>query len=244
MAAEHTHSGFHAVFELLKSGEEIHGTLLVASRNAKARDAMRLARERGVRVEEVEPPELSRRAGEEVRHVAFIGSVKRRHAPRSVDEYLFGLDAEQATVLLLDGISDPQNYGAILRSACQFGVDLVVVPQRRSAPDSAAVSRASAGALALMNVVRETNLSNSIGALKSAGFWIYGADMSGTSVRGEQFAKRNALIVGSEGAGLGARIRELCDTIISIPTVGPLDSLNVSVSTAILLYELSAERTK
>lgn len=239
MAPSSVYTGFHAVFELLKGAEELHGTLLVASKNVKARDAIRLARERGVSVEEVEPHQLERRAGSGAKHVAFIGQVERPRAPKSVNEFLVGLgNAESALVLLLDNINDPQNYGAILRSACQFSVDLVVVPQRRSAPDSAAVSRASAGALSLVKVVREANLSNALDQLKRAGFWTYGADMSGTDVRRERFGGRIALVAGSEGQGLGARVREACDSLISIPTTGSLDSLNVSVSTAILLYEI------
>jgi 23S rRNA (guanosine2251-2'-O)-methyltransferase len=238
MAEPAVHAGFHAVFELLKSNDTLDGTVVVAGQNVKARDAVKLANERGVRVEEVDQRELERRAGAGVRHIAFIGHVRRGGSPKSVRHFVNALEGDTALVLLLDGISDPQNYGAILRTACQFSVDLVVVPHRRSAPDSAAVSRASAGALAMMDVVREANLPAAIEQLQEARFWVYGADMKGVDARQERFGGRTALVVGSEGEGLAPRVRSACDRLIAVPTTGPLDSLNVSVSTGILLYEM------
>lgn len=147
---------------------------------------------------------------------------------------------EKKTVLILDSITDPHNVGAILRSCDQFGADLVVMPSRHSANDyseNEIIARSSAGASAYVPVAIVSNLVRAAQMLKEAGFWIYGADAGGESVQKVNFAEKTAIVMGSEGTGIAKLLEEQCDTIVSIPTCGKIDSLNVSVAAGVLLYE-------
>jgi 23S rRNA (guanosine2251-2'-O)-methyltransferase len=153
-------------------------------------------------------------------------------------ESVESMELKNSVVLVLDEITDPQNLGAILRSADQFGVDLVVLPERRSAKLSSTVNKTSAGASAYISVVVVKNLRRSISELKAAGFWVYGADIKGTKLQNVEFAERAVVVLGAEGKGLSRLILEECDHVVTIPTSGRVDSLNVSVAAGIMLYEL------
>ena len=147
---------------------------------------------------------------------------------------------ENATVIMLDSVTDPHNVGAILRSADQFGADLVIMPDRRSASninDNEIIARSSAGANAWVNVAVVTNLVRAAQTLRQEGFWIYGADAAGESLNGIKFGSRSCIIMGSEGNGIAKLLKVQCDSMISIPTCGKIDSLNVSVAAGVLLYE-------
>lgn len=148
---------------------------------------------------------------------------------------------DKATVVILDSITDPHNVGAILRSCDQFGASLVVMPARRGANDFAeneVIARSSAGANAYVPVSVVTSLVRAAEKLKDAGFWIYGADAGGESVQTLKFADKSVIVMGSEGNGISRLLEEQCDKIVSIPTCGKIDSLNVSVATGVLLYEV------
>jgi 23S rRNA (guanosine2251-2'-O)-methyltransferase len=145
-------------------------------------------------------------------------------------------------VLLLDEIEDPQNIGAILRSAGFFGVTAVVVPRWRSAPVGNTALRASSGAAEHIPAIRVRNLVDAIDKLKDAGFEVIGADMTGEPVWRHVRAPRQALVLGSEGRGLRRLVKEHCDKLIGIPAQSPIGSLNVGSATAILLYELFRPR--
>lgn len=149
-----------------------------------------------------------------------------------------------ATVLILDSITDPHNIGAILRSADQFGASLVVMPKRNSAnvSDNEIIARASAGAVSYVPVSVVSNLSRAVQKLKEAGFWIYGADAGGKSVTELKFPEKTCIIMGSEGTGISSLLEKQCDVIASIPTCGNIDSLNVSVAAGVLLYEVYRQR--
>lgn len=230
-------TGFHAVFEALRGGAVKNGTLLLSSRNAKARDLEALARERGIVVEHVEKDEILRRGGDEARHAVLVTSEAPEAAFASLEEYLATNPATDALALVLDHIEDPHNLGAILRSADQFGVDVVVAPSRRSAPSTRAVASASAGASSYVPVIRHANLAQALKRLKDSGFWVYGADAAGSPAPALDLRGRVVLVLGSEGRGLSRLITDRCDQLVSIPTQGHVDSLNVSVSAGILLYE-------
>ena len=147
---------------------------------------------------------------------------------------------ERATVLMLDGVTDPHNVGAIIRSCDQFGVGLLIVPERRSASDvqdNEVIARTSAGASAYQDVAVVTNLVRTAEKLKDAGFWLYGADASGEPLGKTTLAERTCIIMGSEGSGISRLLAKQCDTMLAIPTCGHIDSLNVSVAAGILLYE-------
>lgn len=148
---------------------------------------------------------------------------------------------EKTTVVILDKVTDPHNVGAILRSCDQFGADLVVLPSHNSACDiegNEVIGRTSAGASAWIPVAIVNNLVRTVELLKENGFWIYGADAGGQSCNSITFEKKTAIIMGSEGTGISQLLEKSCDQIVSIPTCGKIDSLNVSVAAGILLYEL------
>lgn len=153
-----------------------------------------------------------------------------------------GAVVSRCTVVILDSITDPHNVGAILRSCDQFGAALVIIPEHNSASDIAGnevIGRTSAGASAWVPVAIVNNLVRAAEQLKQAGFWVYGADAGGQNCRTIDFAEKSVLIMGSEGTGIASLLEKQCDTIVSIPTCGKIDSLNVSVAAGVLLYELS-----
>ena len=150
--------------------------------------------------------------------------------------------SKRCIVVILDSITDPHNVGAILRSCDQFGASLVVIPEHNSASDIAGnevIGRTSAGASAWVPVAIVNNLVRATELLKQAGFWVYGADAGGQNCRTIDFPAKSVLIMGSEGTGIASLLEKQCDTIVSIPTCGKIDSLNVSVAAGVLLYELS-----
>ncbi len=147
---------------------------------------------------------------------------------------------EISTVIILDSVTDPHNVGAIIRSCDQFGASLVIMPARHGASDFAdneVISRASAGASAYVPAAVVANLTRAAQSLKDAGFWIYGADAGGENVTKVNFPAKTAIVMGSEGSGISRLLEEECDSIVSIPTCGKIDSLNVSVAAGVLLYE-------
>lgn len=142
-------------------------------------------------------------------------------------------------LLLLDGITDPQNLGALIRTAHCFGVNGVVLPGHRSASVSAVVVKASAGAVLYTPVAKIANMARTLDGLKENGFWIYGADAaSGRDMNHEAYRGDIGLVMGSEGEGLRSIVRKKCDFLLSIPMKGKIDSLNVSVAAGILLNDI------
>ena len=144
----------------------------------------------------------------------------------------------QATIVILDGITDPHNLGAILRSCALFGVDLVLYPQRRSAKgDTDTVQRTSTGAANIVHHGEIANIHQSLETLKKAGCWIYGTDMKGDALHQHiSLPEKTVFIIGSEGHGLSALLRKSCDEILSISTTQKIDSLNASVACGIVLH--------
>ncbi len=142
-------------------------------------------------------------------------------------------------VLLLDGITDPQNLGALIRTAHCHGANGVIIPEHRSAPVTAAVIKASAGAALLTPVARVVNLSRAMEDLKKQGFWIYGADThTGQNIHGMTCRGHIGLVMGSEGRGIRPLIRKQCDFLVSVPMFGKVDSLNVAVAAGIILNDI------
>jgi len=231
-----TITSFHGIEETLKDPPE-GAELLVSKKNPRIEGLVQAARKARVAVREASDAELAKTGGAEHRGAVLTLPGGRKTRETTLEEFLAGFDADQGLVVLLDGVTDPQNYGAILRSADQFAADLVLIPARRSASDTPAVYGASAGAAAWVPHAVVTNLTRALGQLKDKGFWIYGADMDGTPAPQAKLTGRVALVLGSEGKGLSRLVGETCDVIVSIPTRGRLDSLNVSVSAGILMYE-------
>jgi 23S rRNA (guanosine2251-2'-O)-methyltransferase len=161
-----------------------------------------------------------------------------------LDEFLETLNLkENPIVLILDEISDPQNLGAIARSAECAGAKGIILPERNSAPISPIAIKTSAGALEYIPIIRVSNLNNTISDLKEFGFWIYGTDMDGThNYTANIYNSPVALIIGSEGKGMRPSIRKNCDFILNINMKGKINSLNASVSAGIVLFEILRQR--
>jgi 23S rRNA (guanosine2251-2'-O)-methyltransferase len=160
----------------------------------------------------------------------------------SLRERLAGISGPTALILFLDEINDPHNLGAILRSADQFGVQLVILPTRRAARETQTVVKTSAGASLYVPVHSVPNLAAALQSAKEAGFWVYGADLDGQRLDAVSFEGRVALVLGSEGAGLRRLVRERCDARVRIPAGGHVDSLNVSVAAGILMFEIRRQQ--
>lgn len=236
--------GYHAIIEALKKAGM--GSTLYILRNggerlqALEREAILTGK---VAVKKLNKTELGAMMPDvDLRGALLDLGGPRRGASRLIEKTVSGFcsslkDDEKALVLILDGITDPHNLGAILRSADQFGVDLVLIPERRSVQANETVVKVSSGAAQYVPLSVVTNINREIQTLKDNGFWIYGADMNGESSYKEGFSPRTAIVMGSEGCGISTLVRKNCDRIVSIPMMGHIDSLNVSVATGILLYE-------
>ena len=173
-------------------------------------------------------------------HQGFVALVRERHFMDLSDLIEETEDREKSIVLLLDRIEDPQNLGAILRAAECFGVDGVIWSKNRGADITPIVSKASVGASELINVIRVSNVTDAARKLKAAGYWIAASILDENAQPLDQFDAPNkiALIMGSEGEGLGRLIVEVSDYLLYIPQYGSIQSLNVSQATSVLLYEL------
>lgn len=162
-------------------------------------------------------------------------------------EDIFNLAAsrnEPPFIVIADEIEDPHNLGAIIRSAECAGIHGIIIPKRRSSGLTYVVSKASAGALEYVPIVKVTNISSAIDKLKKRGVWIYGADMEGASWCQTDLSGPAALIIGSEGHGISRLVKEKCDIILSLPMKGNITSLNASVAAGILMYEVSRQRSR
>jgi len=235
--------GPHACEEALERGEI--QTLRIAP-NAWERCAkLRLAaRERGVVIHREPMDGLDRRA-EGQRHQGVLGEGE-AITLATLAELLPVLRAKGAgaLVLALDGVTDPHNFGAILRSAAGAGVDAVVFPERRSAQVNETVVRASAGTVGRVPLVRVVNLGRALDELKEAGAWVYGlaAGESSRDYLDETFDRATVLVLGSEGEGLHQKIQAHCDGLLAIPMPGGIESLNVSSAAAVMLFRVVAQR--
>ncbi len=143
---------------------------------------------------------------------------------------------EKSIILILDEIQDPRNFGAIIRSAEVFKVDLIIIPERNSVRINETVVKTSTGAIEYVNITKVTNLSDTINKLKKIGYWVYGAAGEATiDYNTETYPNKVALVLGNEGSGIRKKVREHCDKLIKIPMFGKINSLNVSVAAGILL---------
>lgn len=161
-----------------------------------------------------------------------------------VEDYLYSSvddiinNKNKCTILILDHIEDPHNLGAIIRTAEASGIDGIILPINRSVSVNETVMKTSVGTLYNVKIAQVNNLTNTINRLKKEGFWIYGADMNGKNYHEVNYANKTALIIGNEGRGLSRIVKEQTDEIVSIPMYGKVNSLNASVATGVLVYEV------
>jgi 23S rRNA (guanosine2251-2'-O)-methyltransferase len=239
--------GLIPVVEALRAGrrqvEQI--TIAESARPERLRELLELARQARVPVHRVPRINLDRTAGEQAHQgvVARLAPVLYRDADDLIEELARKVD-QTALALGLDGIEDPRNLGAILRTAECAGVDAVFIPERRAAGLNETVAKAAAGALEYVPVARVTNLVRLIGQLKERNIWVVGAASEGSTLYTEwDWKLPTTIFMGSEGSGLHRLVRENCDVLVRIPVAGSLGSLNVSVAAGVLLYEALRQRT-
>jgi 23S rRNA (guanosine2251-2'-O)-methyltransferase len=197
------------------------------------------AKKRGIRIDRLPANVFDKKYDAKVSGgvVVFLSAVK----TLDLDELLKRIEDRKETpfLVILDGIEDPHNLGAIARSAEGAGCNGLIVSKHCSAPLNAVAVKTSAGTLLHLPVVKTVNLTSAIGVLKKAGIWIYGADISGKDFRTIQYSSPFALIIGAEDKGISRLVKSKCDDLISIPMKGKTSSLNASVSAGILLFHIS-----
>jgi len=238
--------GRNAVVEALRA-EVPASTLYVATRidaDDRVREVLRTASARGLALMEVTKPELDRLTGGAV-HQGLAIQVPPYAYVHPEDLLEAAEEAGRAPLIVaLDGVTDPRNLGAVLRSAAAFGADGVLLPERRAAGVTASAWKVSAGAAARVPVARATNLVRALTSLKEAGCFVVGLDGEGPAPIGELELATSPLVLvaGSEGKGLSRLVRETCDVVAAIPIASSVESLNAAVATGIALYEVARLR--
>jgi len=242
--------GLIPVLEALRAGQRPIDSIMIAegSRHERLRDLLVLAKNANVPVHRVPRISLDRSLKETTHQgvIARTSAARYREADELLDLVAARVGTEQPSLVLgLDGIEDPRNFGAILRTAECAGVHGVFIPERRAVGLTDIVAKAAAGAVEYVPVARATNLVRLIEQLKERNIWVVGAAAEGTSNYTDwDWTLPSAIFLGSEGAGLHRLVRERCDTLVRIPVLGRLGSLNVSVAAGILLYEVLRQRAK
>jgi 23S rRNA (guanosine2251-2'-O)-methyltransferase len=234
-------TGFHAVEEALNAGRALDRIVVAKGRHGERVEAVvRLAKSRGVPVRFEERRQVDSLAGtHEHQGIAALAAAK----PAVELEDLLRTKTAQGLLVLLDGVEDPHNLGAIVRTSLAAGAQGIVIPERRAAGLTDTVERASAGALAHLPVARVKNLMRAMEEMKEVGYWLVGLDERAEKKYTEVDLKGSVgIVLGSEGEGLHELTRKRCDFLVSIPTSGPVRSLNVSVAAGVMLFEAVRQR--
>ena len=237
-------AGRNAVFEALTSGRPVNKIYIKAGlQGGSLGKIIAEAQKSTVLIEYVQPEKLDRLAPG-IRHQGIV-ALASPIAFSSLEDVLKRAAAHNETpfLLLLDELQDPQNVGALIRSADAAGVHGVLLPKRRSCPLNMVVAKISAGAVNYVPVVQIGNIVQTLRSLKEQGFWVAGADMDGESLYFDADLDRPlVLVIGAEGKGLGRLVKENCDMLVRIPMQGGVNSLNASAAGAILMYEVVRQR--
>ncbi len=242
---ENTVIGRNAVRELLTCGRDIEKLYITSGeREGSINQLLGIASERGIPIVECDRSKLdSLSLGG--RHQGIIAIAAERNYS-SIDDILAYAEAkgEKPFVVVCDGIEDPHNLGAIIRSAECAGAHGIIIPKRRAVGLTTVVSKSSAGALEHMRVAKVTNLASTIDELKERGLWIYAADMDGAAYNKTDMRGAAALVLGSEGFGISRLVKEKCDFVVSIPLYGQVNSMNVSCAAAVIMAEAARQRNE
>lgn len=236
-------AGRNAVAEALRAAMPIDSVLVArGERQGSVVPLLAKCKEKGIPVKEVDSRKLDFMCGGS-QHQGIVAVAACKEYV-TLEQLLEGAKekGEPPFLIVCDELEDPHNIGAILRTAEAAGAHGLVLPKRRSAGLTAAVYKASAGAAAHMSVARVSNLCDAIRKLKENGVWVYGLDMDGSTWCQTDLKGPIALVIGSEGNGMGRLVREHCDGILSLPMCGKVNSLNASVACGIAIYEIVRQR--
>ncbi len=232
--------GIHPVREALRAGRPLDKVVVAKGTSGpRIQEIIELARDNSIPIR-FEPRETLDRAAKGLPHQGVI-AFGAAHEYRELKDVTSG-----ATLLVvLDGIEDPHNLGAIIRTAHAAGANAVIVPERRAAPLTETVDRAAAGALEYLPIARVTNLTQTLDRLKGEGFWIYGFDEAGSELYDKvEYASPTVMILGGEGKGLHQNVQKHCDVLVRIPMAGAVSSLNVSVAAGVVLFEWRRQQNR
>ena len=235
---EFTIEGRNAVLEAFRSGKTIDKLFVLdGCQDGPVKSIIREAKKTDTIINFVDKERLDRLAG--TGHHQGVVAQAAAYEYAEVEDILKAAKdkGEAPFIFILDEIEDPHNLGAIIRTAEAAGADGVIIPKRRSATVNPTVFKTSAGAAAWIKIARVSNLVDTIKTLKKHGVWVYGAEADGTPIDKADLSGALALVIGSEGFGLGKLVRENCDVVLSLPMFGKVNSLNASVCAGILMYE-------
>ena len=237
-------AGRNSVMELLKSGKDINKIYVEkGERHGSINEIIKLAKEKKIVIVEVEKQKIKQMA--QIENPQGVLAIVPPFDYCDVDDILEEAKNknEKAFILILDGIEDPHNLGAIIRTAETSGVHGIIIPKRRSALVNSTVNKTSAGAVNYMKIARVNNINETIKYLKENDIWVYGTDMTGEKVYYDEDYKGNvAIVIGNEGFGMERLVKENCDILVRIPMKGKINSLNASTSAGILMYEVLRQR--
>ncbi len=225
----------------------VKGTLYISRSDKRVATVLEKASEKGIRIVRTNRKELDETHPGSQGVVLQLEGPKKEHVRGGEKELLSFLDrlgGENSLIVFLDGITDPGNLGACIRTFHLFDVDCVVIPDRRSAGESEVLGKTSSGAIGWISLFTVVNMARVLKKCKDRGYWAFGADMDGTYLHTLDLGGKVALVLGGEGRGLGKLIRSTCDGLVSIPSQreGPVDSFNVSVAAGILVYEIRRQQ--
>ena len=236
--------GRHAVVEALQTPDRVNRVFIQEGTSGRdAAKVIELAREKGIQVQTVPKTKIEDLVGNAV-HQGLVASIAAYEYADLEDVFKKAEEkGEDSFIVILDGVEDPHNLGSILRTADATGVHGIIIPKRRSASLTATVAKASTGAIEHVPVVRVTNLTQTIEQLKARGIWVFGTDMDGTDYRKWNTSGPLAIVMGNEGKGVSRIVKESVDEMVTIPMVGHVQSLNASVASALMMYEVFRNRS-
>ncbi len=234
--------GRNVISEILKNGKRKIYEIYAAEGAGGIEVIIKEAEKKGIKVIKAERKKITEIAGSEKNQ--GIAAKTEGVALLSIEEFINkNNNKKEVSAAVLDGVEDPRNTGAVIRSCEVFGVSGLIISSKRAAPINDTVYKTSAGAVEYADIIRVANINNALLKLKKAGFWIYGFDINGDKYLDEtKFDKRSVLVFGSEGKGPRRLVRENCDFLLKIRQKGKIDSLNVSNAAAIAFYELSRSK--
>ncbi len=234
-------AGRNAVTEALKGGRHVERVYIAEGSDRRAAKIRDLAAELGVPVRRVERKVLDRMTDEVHQGVAAVCAAA---GYASIDDIFSAAreKGEDPFIIILDGIEDPRNLGAIMRTAECAGAHGIITGRNRAAGLTAAAAKASAGAVEYMKVARTANIARTIDGLKERGLWIFACDMDGQDYTEADLGGAAGLVIGNEGSGISRLVKEKCDFTVSIPMFGRISSLNASNAAAVLMYEVVRQR--
>ena len=237
--------GLNPVLEALRGTRRAFDLFLAgAGSDQRLAKLLQLAKEREVPVRQREKSDISRLCGTE--HHQGVALRVEAFAYAGLEDILerWRTSGECGLIVVLDGVQDPRNLGALIRSAACAGAHGVIIPRDRAVGVTAVVEKASAGAVETVPVAQVANIAQTLEELKKEGFWIYGAEgKSAASLYDQDFRGNTAVVIGGEGEGIRPLVRKKCDYLVSIPIKGGVNSLNASVAGGVMLFEIVRQRS-